>query len=125
MKLARLTDARLYASLRRLSTQPLPLKIAFRLKGISAKIDMELKKFDEIRQAALEKFGKHDADGKLIVRDDGSVEFEPEMLQALAAELNEVGNEDVDVGSLKLDDLGDKVELTVDDLTILDGIIVE
>jgi hypothetical protein len=125
MKLARLTDARLHAVLRKLSAQPLPLRVAFKLKGITARVDTELKKFEECRQAALEKFGKKDAEGKIVTKSDGTVDFEPEMLQAFAAELNDAGQEEIDIGSLKLDDLGEKVELSVEELTLLDGVVVE
>lgn len=125
MKLARLTDSRLHAALRKLSAAPLPLRVAFKLKGIQAKVDEELKKFEEVRQGALEKFGKKDADGKLVTKDDGQVEFEPGQLKAFAEELNELGTTDIEMSSVKLDELGDKVELSVDELSLLGNIIVE
>lgn len=125
MKLARLTDARFHAALRKLSAQPMPLRVAFKLKGVTARVDQELKKFEECRQAALDKFGKKDAEGKMVTKEDNTVEFEPGQLQAFAAELNELGQEDLDVGSVSLKDLGDKCELTVEEVTVLDGLIVE
>lgn len=125
MKLARLTDTRFHAALRKLATQPMPLRVAFKLKGIQAKVDEELKKFEECRTAALDKFGKKDAEGKLVLRPDNAVEFEPDQLQAFAAELNDLGRMDLEIASVKLDDLGPKCELTVDELTLLDDIIVE
>lgn len=125
MKLARLTDARFHQALRKLSAQPLPLRVAFKLKGIAAKVDVELKKFEECRQAALEKFGKRDAEGKILTKEDGSVEFEGEQLAAFAAELNDLGQLDVDIGSIKMEELGDKVELTVVELSVLDDLVVE
>ena len=125
MKLARLTDARFHAALRKLSAQPMPLRVAFKLKGVTAKVDEELKKFEACRQDALEKFGKKNETGKLLTKDDGSVEFEPEQLQAFVAELNDLGRMDLEIPTVSLTDLGDKTELTVDDLVLLDGIIVE
>jgi hypothetical protein len=125
MKLARLTDSRFHQALRKLSSQPLPLRVAFRLKGIASKADIELKKFEECRQAALEKYGKHDDEGTLLTREDGSVEFEAEQLSAFAAELNDLGQLDVDLGFVKMDELGDKVELTVEEISALDDLIVE
>jgi len=125
MKLARLTDARFHAALRKLSAQPLPLRIAFKLKGVQVKVDEELKKFEECRQGALEKLGKKDADGKLMTKPDGAVEFEQDQLKLFAAELNDLGAMDVEIPSVKLDDLGTKIELSVDELSLLDGIVVE
>jgi hypothetical protein len=125
MKLARLTDARFHEALRKLSAQPMPLRVAFKLKGLKTRVDEELKKFEQCRQEALDKFGKKDADGKLVTRPDNTVEFEEGQLQAFAAELNDLGQTDVDLPSIKLDDLGSTAELTVDELTLLDSVVVE
>lgn len=125
MKLARLTDARFHAALRKLSAQPVPLRVAFKLKGITAKIDEELKKFEACRQEALEKFGKKDESGKLVTKADNSVEFEPGQLQAFASELNDLGQTDLEIPTVSLSELGDRAELTVDELILLDSIVVE
>jgi hypothetical protein len=125
MKLAKLTDARFHAALQKLNAQSLPLRVAFKLKSIQLRIDEELKKFEECRQSALNKFGKKDAEGKLILQEDNSVEFEPGQLQAFAHELNDLGQIDIDLPTVKLDDLGDKLELSINELVLLDGIIVE
>lgn len=125
MKLARLTDARFHAALAKLSAQPVPLRVAFKLKGITAKVQEELKKFEECRQTALDKYGKKDADGKLVVKPDNSVDFEPEQLQAFAAELNDLGQTDLDVATVKLDELGAKAELSADEISLLSDIVLE
>lgn len=125
MKLARLTDARFHAALAKLSAQPVPLRVAFKLKGVSAKVQEELKKFEECRQTALDKYGKKGEDGKLVTKADNTVEFEPEQLQAFAAELNDLGQTDLDIPSVKLDELGPKAELSTDEVALLEGILVE
>lgn len=125
MKLARLTDARFHAALRKLSAQPMPLRVAFKIKGITAKVDEELKKFEACRQEALVKYGKKDDAGKLVTKDDNNVDFEPAQLQAFAGELNDLGQTDVDIPAISLAELGEKAELTVEELTLLDAIIVE
>jgi len=125
MKLARLTDARFHQALRKLMSQPLPLRVAFKLKGVGIKVDGELRKFEECRQAALEKYGKRDENKKLITKEDGSIDFEPENLNVFAAQLNDLGQLDIELGSVKIDELGDNVQLTVDELSLLDGLIVE
>lgn len=125
MKLARLTDARLHAALRKLSSAQVPLRVAFKLKGLQAKVDEELKKFDTVRQEALEKFGKKDADGKVVVKPDGTVEFEGDSLKEFAAQLNELGQTDIEVPTIKVDEIGDKVVLSADELMLLEGVVVE
>lgn len=125
MKLAKLTDLRLHSALRKLSAMPMPLRVAFKLKGIQVKVDEELKKFEEVRRSAIEKFGKRDDKGELVTKENGSVDFEVEQLRAFAAELNDLGQMDVDLPSVNINDLGDKVELSTDELLLLDGLIVE
>jgi len=125
MKLARLTDARFHNALRKLSAAPVPLRVAFKLKGIQAKVDQELKKFEECRQQALEKFGKKDAEGKVQTKPDGTVEFEPDQLKLFAAEFNDLGHTEVEIGFVKLEDVGDRVELSADELSLLDSVLVE
>lgn len=125
MKLARLTDARFHAALAKLGGQPVPLRVAFKLKGINAKVQEELKKFEECRQSALDKYGKKSEDGKLVTKADNTVEFEPEQLQAFAAELNDLGQTDLDIASVTLTECGDKATLTVEEVALLDGILVE
>lgn len=125
MKLARLTDPRFHSALAKLSAQPVPLRVAFKLKGVSAKIQEESRKLEECRRVALDKFGKKDAEGELLTKPDGHVEFEPDQLKAFAAELNDLGQTDIELPTVKIDELGDKAVLTADDLALLDGIIVE
>lgn len=125
MKLARLTDVRFQTALQKLSVQPVPLRVAFKLKGISTKVQEEIKKFEEVRVAALEKLGNKGEDGKVLTKPDGSVELSNENLQAFAKELNELSQTDLEMPTLKLDELGDKVQLTADDLMLLDGLVVE
>lgn len=125
MKLARLSDARLHAVLRKLSSAPLPLRIAFKLKGVQSKVDEELGKYEEVRKSALEKFGKKGEDGKVLIKPDGNVEFDQDQLREFVAQMNELGQTEVEIPTLKVDDLGDRVQLSVDELTQLDGILVE
>ena len=125
MKLGKLTDTRLHAALRKLGAQPVPLRVAFKLKGVTAKIDEELKKFEECRQSALEKFGNKDAEGKLALNADNTVSFAEGKLQEFVAELNDLGQTDVELPTVTLAEVGDKAELTVEEVMLLDGILVQ
>ncbi len=125
MKLARLTDVRFHNALRRLAAAPVPLRVAFKLKGIQARVDEELKKFEECRLLALDKYGKKGEDGKVLTKVDGTVEFEPDQLKLFAAEFNDLGHAEVDVGFVKVEELGDRVELSADELSLLDSVLVE
>lgn len=125
MKLARLTDARFHAALSKLSAQPMPLRVAFKLKGIQAKVHEENRKLEECRQSALQKYGDKTEDGKLSLKDDNTVNFTKENIEAFVKEMNELGQTELELGTVTLAELGDKAELTVDDVVALDGLLIE
>lgn len=125
MKLARLIDERLHAALTKLSSEPLPLRTAFKLKGITKVAREEFAKYEEVRKEALQRHGQKNEDGSLKVNEHNNVMFDEGGIKAFAAELNELTLLDVEIGSIKIDELGDKIVLTAEDLEHLEGIIVE
>ena len=125
MKLSRIIDGRFHMALARLSAQPVPLKIAFKLKGIVAKVNEEMKKYEEVRSAALQKLGTKGEDGKLVVNEQNNVQMSEEAMKQFATELNELGSTDIELPTVTLAELGDKTNLTAEDAMSLDGVIVE
>jgi hypothetical protein len=125
MKLARVADPRFHSALDKLANQELPGRVAFRLKGAVKTVREEFAKYEEVRNNALKKYGKKDEAGNLVLGSNQSVEFEGENLQAFAKEIGELANEEVSIPTIKLADLGDKVNLTMADAEMLDGFIVE
>lgn len=122
MKLAQLLNDQLHVALKKLNDQNLPLKTAFALKGINKRISEEVSKYEEIRQEALQKLGKKDADGNLELNEHQHVEFDLEARNTFMAQLSELVNLEVDVGSISIDDLAD-AKITATDLMALDGLI--
>jgi hypothetical protein len=125
MKLARLVDERLHLALNKLSAEPLPLRTAFKLKGIVKKAREEYSKYEEVRKEALQRHGEKNEDGTLKVDDRNNVQFTPEGIQAFASELNQLTSLDMEMPTLTLSELGEKISLTVEDLEVLEGVIVE
>lgn len=125
MKLARLLDENLHLALKELKTQKLPAKTAFQLKGIQKRIEEELVKYEEVRKELLNRCGKKDDNGILLMDENNNVTLEGEGQAEFIREFNELVNTDVDVGTFSLSALGDKVELSGDDVINLDGILVE
>lgn len=125
MKLARLVDERLHVSLQKLSGEPLPLKTAFKLKGIIKLAREEFNKYEEVRKEALQRHGKKKEDGSLEILENGNVSFTEGGMQAFVVELNELAVVEVEIPTLSIAELGDKVSLSADDLESLDGVIVE
>jgi len=125
MKLARLVDPKFHAALDKLATKSLPLKVAFRLKGIAKIVREEFTKYEELRQEALNKFGKKDENSKLILDAAGNVQFEGTNLQEFAKEIGALANEEIELPTIKLSELGDKITMTLEEIEWLDGLIVE
>jgi hypothetical protein len=125
MKLGRVTDVRAHKSLEELSNQVLPLRTAYKLKNILAKIREEHNKYEELRKANLQTHGDKGEDGALVVDEKGNVKLSQENLQKFVDDLNSLMDLDIELQPLKIDELGANVMLSARDLESLEGFIVE
>lgn len=125
MKLARLVDPRFHSALDKLAAEQLPLKLAFRLKGIVKTVREEYQKYEEVRQAALTKYGKKDENGEFVMDEFKNVQFDGENIKEFAKELSQLANEDIELPTIKLSELGDKIAMTLEEIEMLDGLVVE
>lgn len=125
MKLSKLVDDRFHVILHKLGEQSLPLKTAFKLKGIIKTSREEYIKYDEVRQGALQKHGLKNEDGSLKLDDRSVVQFSEEGMDAFRKELNELLEMEIELPTLKLSELGNNIQLTVEELETIDGVITE
>lgn len=124
MKLNKLIDPAFQTALKKVSAQELPLAAAFKLKGIMKRGDEELAKYEEIRKSALEKLGERDENGQLILEQNGTVKLSQENLTSFIGELNALLDTQVDIGTLQITELGNKLSISVSDLMVLGDILV-
>ena len=124
MKLGTIIDSRFHEALNKLSQQPLPLKTAFKLKGISKAVRDEYAKYEEVRQLALQKHGLKNDDGSLQLDDTNNVKFSAEGMKEFVAELGELTAMDVSLPSVKVSELGN-ISVTLSDVELLDGVVVD
>ena len=122
MQLSTLLNQDFQSAFNTLTGQQMPIKTAHTLKNISKKIQEQLNKYEEARKESLFRHGDKDSDGKPIILADDQVSITPENRELFAKELNLIWNSEVNVGSVKIKDLGD-VRLSVRELSNLDGII--
>ena len=125
MKLSKLVDPQYQTVLRKLAAQEIPLRAGFKLKGIIKTGSEELAKYEEVRAEALKRLGDKKEDGSLNVDDAGTVKLGEDNMKVFVDELNALLVTDVNVGTIKLSELGDKTALTTQDLFILEDLIVE
>lgn len=125
MKLSRLIDPQFQETLRKLAATDIPLKTAFKLRGIIKRGNDELQKYDEVRSAALNRLGDKNEDGTLAADEKGTVKLSGENLQEFTEQLTILINQDINIGTVSIGELGDKLSLTTNELLNLDDLIVE
>lgn len=125
MKLGKLVDPNYQAVLKKLAAQEIPLRTAFKLRGIIKTSNDEFAKYEEVRADALKRFGDRKEDGSLDADANGTVKLSEENMAQFVAELNLLLGTEVSVGNIKLSELGEKASLTANDLMILDSLITD
>ena len=123
MKLSKLLDPRFKSGLQKLIAAEIPLKSAFKLKGILLSVNNALQSYDDVRLDAIKKYGIKKEDGDLEVDENGNVKFEPEDHETFSKELQELLTTEVDVAKVAVADLGEKIHISVDELTFLEDIL--
>jgi hypothetical protein len=105
-------------SLRRLSSQPIPLKISYRLSKFIKKTTEELSSVEEHRIKLIDQFGtKNEQSGFTTVLPEKEKEFQ----KAFFDLLNETV--DIDIEPISVEDLG-SIKLSVEDILNMDKIFV-
>ena len=124
MKLGQIANEDFQKALVSLMKNAIPVKTAYRLKTEIDKLKVEIVRYREMHSELLNKYGKKDKDDNLEMDKLKNVKFTEENFSLFKAELKELNSIDVEVKSIPVDDLGDKIEMTIDDLIVLDGLII-
>ena len=122
MKLSNLINPKFKQAMGKLNQQQLPLKAAFKIKGIIDVVDAELAKYESVRQSALLKYGKKNEDGSVVTDDNGNVTLEGEEASAFVKELNDLLSLDIAVDKIAVEELGENVTISSEELFLLDFI---
>lgn len=125
MKLSTLINPEFQETVAKLAKAELPLASAFKLKGITKRIDEEFNKYEEIRKKALTQYGEKDENDKLITQENGSVKFSEEGMKAFVVDINELLKTEVEMPKLKISELGNKVTLSANEVLTIEDIIEE
>jgi len=125
MKLSKLIDPQFQAALRKLAAQDIPLKTAFKLRGTIKRGNDELAKYDEVRADTLKRLGDRTEAGDLDVDANGTVKLSADSMKLFVDQMNDLLKMDVDLGSVSINELGDKLALTTSELITLDDLITD
>lgn len=124
MKLAKIVTPEFQRAVQVLLKQPLPIKTAHKLRGIIKKIDQELDNYEAVRKDLLGKHGKKKANGVLDIK-DGVIQFEGDAMKDFIRDVNELTSIDVELPTVTLNELGNEILLSAEQLIILEGILVD
>ena len=126
MMLAKIVSSRFRKSLDKLSSQELPIKAMFQLKGIVKQLREEITKWDEVQLEAAQKWATKDVNGQPVLeKQEGKTSYykmERENMIQFAAELGELAKVEIEVQDVKINDLG-SAKLTTDDLVELEFLV--
>ena len=104
------------------SNTTLPLKGAYKLNKIKKAIEKEGEFYQEKFQEIVEQYAKHDENGQLVFSDDGNqILIKDGMVDECNKALEDLQNLEVQIENygLTLDDLGENLECTPDELEAL------
>lgn len=104
------------------SNTTLPLKGAYKLNKIKKAVEKEGEFYTEKFQEIVEKYAKHDDNGNLVFSEDGNqIMIKDDMVDECNQALTDLQELEVEVETynLSLDDLGEGLECTPDELEAL------
>lgn len=125
MKISTIMHPQFQKVLSDLTQQPVPMSAAFKLKGIVGQIENEMRSYDETRKTAIQRLADKNTDGSVVTLENGSAKFSDENLKIFVQELNDLLASEIEIGSITLASLGDRVIISASDLAILDSLIKE
>jgi hypothetical protein len=123
MKLEQVIDANFSAAMSKLAANNLPIKTAFKLKKIVADLDEEISRYHETRKEYLGKYAERGEDGEILQNSQGGAVLTDENQELFLQELSELLQLEVEVETVKVDELGD-ISMTPLELVYLDGLVV-
>ena len=104
------------------SNTTLPLKGAYKLNKIKKAVEKEGEFYTEKFQEIVEQYAKHDENGQLVFSEDGNqIMIKDGMVDECNKALDDLQNLEVQIENygLTLDDLGENLECTPDELEAL------
>jgi hypothetical protein len=104
----------------------LPITTVWKLKKLVLKFNEQANLYEEMRNELVKKHATRDEDGKIIEDEKKTVHVDPANLNVFTEELAKLLQIEVEMPSISITDLGEKVEgLTASDFLALDDLIVD
>ncbi len=105
-------------SLSNIISQPLPIKVSFKMSKIIKAIDEELEIYNNKNNDLIRKYGEETEDGKIKVSDDNRESYFKEYKELLDVDI------EIQLDPISVNDLGDNLAIKPIDLYKLSGKII-
>ena len=108
-----------------LAEKPMQVSLAAKMLRLADDLQKECNFIDKQRRDIIEKYGKKDESGELIIN-DGNVNFEDENIELVENELNELSELEIDIKDREITEnelIKSNLELTMGQLSILKNFI--
>lgn len=125
MKLVMVVSPKFSESLNKLVKAEIPIAAAYRLKTVVVKASEEQKKFEDMRKELIDKHAPKNKKGEIIKDENGSYSVSDKNKEEFFKEIQELLEVEVEFPKIKISDLGDKLQMSVQDLAALEGLLEE
>ena len=98
------------------SNKKLPVKLLYWLSRLQRDVEAKFKSYADSQIKLYEKYCLRNEDGSVKYGPNGSFQFPPEMTEVAAKELEDIRNQDIEIGNYN------KIEINLDDKTF-DGVL--
>lgn len=109
-----------------LAEKPMKVSLVAKMLRLSNELEKENQLIEKQRREILEKYGKKDENGQLIIDQNGNISFENEDIEKVQNELNELSELEIDITDREItqEELeNNNLELTINQFVILNNFI--
>lgn len=125
MQLLTLVGDEFKKTLADLTAAKIPVTVAWKLRKIRMKIDEHLSTYEQARLDLVKKYATKNENGDLAQDEKGLISVDKENIQAYSEDLMQLLKVEVEVPTLSIKELGDKLEIEADKLLSLGDILVD
>jgi len=124
IKIAQIIQSEFAPALAKVSSVEVPLKVAFRIKGMVIQVKQEVAKYEELRTELIKKHAPRNEAGEFQPDESGQIRPSAENMNEFLREMQELLNLEVEINTVEVAELGEKLKLTGNEVAALEGVLV-
>jgi hypothetical protein len=109
-----------------INSDKLPITAAWKIKKIVIEYNKHATDYSQAYNDLVKKYAVRDENGEVVVDEKGTFNLDKAQNQVFGTELLELLNVEVEMPTVKIHELGTKLEgITPDELMLLDGVVID